>query len=177
MTMKKLGMVLFGAGFLAGAFFLVQYLETVDWTAFAVSLAVCGAGVIAMRWADKKDDGAQKAAEANLQIVEQSLSQLVKSVADINAQRESIGVYNIHGQLDATLIDDLNAFVEARESIIHRHGLDRYAQVMDAFAAGERALNRAWSASADGYIDEVWASLDRAERALNRAFAALKAEA
>jgi len=34
--------------------------------------------------------------------------------------------------------------------------------VMSSFAAGERYLNRVWSASADGYIDEVNAYLDKA---------------
>jgi hypothetical protein len=33
---------------------------------------------------------------------------------------------------------------------------------MSSFAAGERYLNRVWSASADGYIDEVSAYIDKA---------------
>jgi len=35
--------------------------------------------------------------------------------------------------------------------------------VMSCFAAGERYLNRVWSASADGYIDEVNAYLVKAQ--------------
>jgi len=35
--------------------------------------------------------------------------------------------------------------------------------VMSCFAAGERYLNRVWSASADGYIDEVNDYLDKAK--------------
>ena len=34
---------------------------------------------------------------------------------------------------------------------------------MSCFAAGERYLNRVWSASAGGYIDEVNAYLDKAQ--------------
>jgi len=34
--------------------------------------------------------------------------------------------------------------------------------VMSMFAAGERYLNRVWSASADGYIDEVNTYLEKA---------------
>jgi hypothetical protein len=30
-----------------------------------------------------------------------------------------------------------------------------YAELMDRFAAGERQINRAWSAAADGYLDEA----------------------
>jgi len=57
----------------------------------------------------------------------------------------------------------LNTFVEARESIAHTHSLNAYADVMSSFAAGERYLNRVWSASTDGYIDEVNAYLDKAQ--------------
>ncbi len=34
---------------------------------------------------------------------------------------------------------------------------------MSAFAAGERYINRVWSASADSYIDEVMLYLDKAQ--------------
>jgi len=43
------------------------------------------------------------------------------------------------------------------------HGLQAYADVMSSFAAGERYLNRVWSASADGYIDEVNAYMEKAQ--------------
>ena len=33
---------------------------------------------------------------------------------------------------------------------------------MSAFAAGERYLNRVWSASADGYVDEAREYIERA---------------
>ncbi len=53
--------------------------------------------------------------------------------------------------------------MDARESIAHRYGLAAYGEVMSSFAAGERYLNRVWSASADGYIDEVNTYLDKAQ--------------
>jgi hypothetical protein len=52
--------------------------------------------------------------------------------------------------------------VDARESIAHRHGLAVYGEIMSSFAAGERYLNRVWSASADGYIDEVNTYIEKA---------------
>ncbi len=58
--------------------------------------------------------------------------------------------------------DDLNTFIEARESIAHSYGLAAYADVMNCFTAGERYLNRVWSASADGYIDEINDYLEKA---------------
>lgn len=65
-------------------------------------------------------------------------------------------------RIDDLFTDDLNTFIEARESIAHSHGLAAYAEVMNCFAAGERYLNRVWSASTDGYIDEINDYLDRA---------------
>jgi hypothetical protein len=66
-------------------------------------------------------------------------------------------------RIDELFAEDLATFVEARESLSHIHGLQVYADVMSHFASAERYLNRAWSASADGYLDEVTAYLDRAQ--------------
>jgi hypothetical protein len=44
----------------------------------------------------------------------------------------------------------------------HVFGLQSYADVMSAFAAEERYINRVWSASTDGYVDEVRNYLNRA---------------
>ena len=38
-----------------------------------------------------------------------------------------------------------------------------FADVMNDFAVGERYLNRVWSASIDGYIDEVQEYLGRSK--------------
>ena len=59
-------------------------------------------------------------------------------------------------------MEDLTRFVDARESIAHVYGLAAYGDVMSSFAAGERYLNRVWSASADGYIDEVNTYIEKA---------------
>jgi hypothetical protein len=46
--------------------------------------------------------------------------------------------------------------------MVHVFGMQNYADVMSNFAAGERYINRVWSASTDGYADEVNLYLDRA---------------
>ncbi len=46
--------------------------------------------------------------------------------------------------------------------MIHVFGIQNYADVMSNFAAGERYINRVWSASTDGYVDEVRMYLERA---------------
>jgi len=52
-------------------------------------------------------------------------------------------------------------FVAQRPALTAHLGLAGYARLMDGFAAGERQLNRAWSAAADGVEAEVVHCLDR----------------
>lgn len=65
--------------------------------------------------------------------------------------------------------DDVPAVIRARAELTAKLGLAGYAQFMDLFAAGERAVNRAWSAAADGHEAEARESLARAEGLLKGA--------
>lgn len=59
--------------------------------------------------------------------------------------------------------DNLVPAFAARQAVtISRLGLAGYARLMDRFAAGERQLNRAWSAATDGIEAEVVICLERA---------------
>jgi hypothetical protein len=87
----------------------------------------------------------------------------VENITQLNVQKHSVNTYDMHRHIDKLFAEDLDSFVQARESIAHVHGLTAYADVMSYFAAGERYLNRVWSASVDGYIDEVNAYLDKAQ--------------
>jgi hypothetical protein len=66
------------------------------------------------------------------------------------------------------------AFIAARPQLVARLGLAHYAQLMDSFAAAERQLNRAWSAAADGVLDESLDCVDAAHELLAQAEAKLK---
>ena len=57
--------------------------------------------------------------------------------------------------------------------MIDQFGLEAYARVMTRFASAERNINRAWSASADGYRDEVVRCLHDAANLLEAARAEL----
>jgi hypothetical protein len=54
------------------------------------------------------------------------------------------------------------------------YGLPGFAAVMGPYAGGERYLNRVWSASADGYVDEVEDYLGRALEQFHLASEALR---
>ena len=61
------------------------------------------------------------------------------------------------GELQQT---HLAAFPEAREVMVARGGLGKYADVTDAFAGAERKVNRAWSAAANGDLGESFENLE-----------------
>ncbi len=52
--------------------------------------------------------------------------------------------------------------VEGRDALVGTLGMAGYAELMDAFSRLERALNRAWSAAADGVLDEALRCIDEA---------------
>jgi hypothetical protein len=62
-------------------------------------------------------------------------------------------------------------FVAARPMLIGRLGMAGYAQLMDSFAAAERQVNRAWSAAADGVLEESLYCLEAAQPLLDEAIA------
>jgi len=65
------------------------------------------------------------------------------------------------------------AFVSGREMLVARMGLGGYAGLMGRFAAAERQLHRAWSAAADGVLEETYVCLGRAQVLLQETRAAL----
>jgi hypothetical protein len=89
-------------------------------------------------------------------------------------------VYEARFEIDHLFREDLNNFANARETMIHVFGMQKYADVMSAFAAGERYINRVWSASTDGYEDEVHQYLEKARNQFDEAnslFRKLQSEA
>jgi hypothetical protein len=160
--MKKVGYLLIILGFLAGALTAVVDKEKIEWAHFAAALAAGTAGVVLVRAADRIESRHEDKLASNIQAVEMSIARIVKNMTDLNGDKASVDTYDVRHRIDELFADDLSTFVEARESIAHAHSLTAYADVMSSFAAGERYLNRVWSASADGYIDEVNAYLDKA---------------
>ncbi len=160
--MKKLGYLMITLGFLAGSLTAVVDKEQIRWDRFALALILGAAGVVVVRVSDKRESRHEGRLASGMQSLETSLDRIVKNVTELNAEKNSVNTYDVRHRIDEFFPDDLNTFVEARESIAHTYSLNAYADVMSSFAAGERYLNRVWSASVDGYIDEVNEYLDRA---------------
>jgi hypothetical protein len=172
--MKLFGYLLVTVGFLGGSFEVVKQVEGVNTAAFLMWLAVGIAGVILAQRARKAEATDTEVITSNIRTIESSLSKVAADAEKLNAEKEKINVYDLRHRIDELFPADLTKFVDARESIAHSYGLQAYSEVMSRFAAGERALNRVWSASTDGYIDEAHAYLDTATGHFEDALAAFQ---
>ena len=169
--MKKIGYFMITIGFLAGALATMIKTDTAKWKAndlvrwdyFAISMAIGIAGVFIVRAGHKQVHTSEEALNKNISSVEVSLSNIVKNITELNSQKESINTYDVRFRIDELFPNDITIFVDSRKSISHIYGLIAYGEIMNSFAAGERYLNRVWSASADGYIDEVNTYIEKAK--------------
>lgn len=164
--MRRLGLILMWGGFLITAFASMRESDRVGWPLY-FALAMIGiAGVVILRRTDGAAAREVNTVRKNLGTLESSLAQALAGVRAVHQAKQEIDVYDLPARIDAEIAPSMSDFAEARESMIHGLGLAEYAEVMDHFARGERFLNRAWSASADGYVDEVWKSIQTAEAEL-----------
>jgi hypothetical protein len=167
--MRPLGHALMWIGFVAAAFVTTRQADTIAWGAYAATALVAVVGVVILRRTAGAAAADTETVRIHIGVLEGSARRLVERIAALNQNRDEIFVYDVHGRIDAELSSEFTGFAGARESMIHAIGLQEYAQIMDNFARAERLVNRAWSASADGYVDEVWSCLGAAEEAMREA--------
>lgn len=153
--MRRLGFLLVVVGFLAGALVSVVNESTVRWDWFISSAAVGFMGVVLVQMGRRREVRATERLTSNMRAIQDSLRRIAQNMTQLNAEKQSIDPYEVRHRLEELFADDLSTFITARESIAYSYGLAAYADVMSSFAAGERYLNRAWCASADGYVDEI----------------------
>ena len=159
--MKNLGYFLVAVGFLGGAFATSLDVQNVDWRIFGGMAAAALIGLIIY----KRQVGALARSEEVLEVnrveLRESIANVVEDLRDINEGELTQGAV-LRDRIDLKLREDLRRFADARESMVHLFGLQTYADIMSNFAAGERYINRVWSASADGYDEEANAYLKKA---------------
>lgn len=170
--MKEFGYLLLIGGFLVAAFATALDTQSTHWVLF-IPAAVAGiAGVAAIKRSSRGEARAEDLLTANRAELEESLESVVRETEDIAAA--GMDADRLRAEIDERLREPLRRFAEARESLVHLYGLRAYADIMSGFAAGERYLNRAWSASADGYAEESSASLGRAAERFRAALGLLE---
>lgn len=160
--MKKIGFLLVVAGFLGGAYLASLSPTEVEWAKFIPVLFIGAVGVVLIKISDKQHATSEETLTSNRADIENSLNRIIAGLEQLEAEKETIAVDKLRDEIDKRLREDLTRFADARESLTHIYGLQAYADVMSSFAAGERYVNRVWSASADGYVDEAKAYVTRA---------------
>lgn len=163
------GQVLLWLGFLGGSLASVFRFEdpaapwqTIPWGQYLISAAIGVAGIILLR-RDKATRNAQSAAsETGLESVRRELAAAAERVSELKSNLEDFTCEEVLAFIDDKCVTHLAEFADGRMVLAHRFGSSVYATIMTEFASGERYLNRAWSAAADGYVDEVEACVDHA---------------
>ena len=169
MNIKTIALLFIMLSFLVGAFISVLDPLTVNWIWYLPVLIFGLAGLVVFRKAHHGEARATHRLSGNMQTLDKSLENILGNLESLNKNSSDLPVYEARFEIDRLLREDLNNFANARETMMHVFGLQNYADVMSAFAAGERYINRVWSASTDGYIDEVRSYLDRATRQFREA--------
>lgn len=167
--MKALSLLLIMSAFLAGSFVTVLHPTEVNWTWMALALAMGAAGLFLHRRVTHGESRSSSLLANNMEILATSLERISKNLDELDLRASSLPTYEARFEIDRLFREDLDRFAEARESMIHVFGIQDYADVMSNFAAGERYINRVWSASTDGYVDEVILYLGRAREQFREA--------
>ena len=160
--MKGLSLLLIFGAFLAGAFLSVLDPLLVKWNVMVPVLAAGAVGLWLYRKAIHGESRAEHMLTGNIGTLATSLDNILANLETLHAGKADLPTYEARFEIDRLFREDLNNFADARESMMHVFGTQNYADVMSNFAAGERYINRVWSASTDGYVDEVNMYIDRA---------------
>jgi hypothetical protein len=169
--MRKLAFLLISLGTIGAAVGVARTDPSVDgWVkSFQIhvpltllSLAVMGVGVVLQRRIARLTAQAQVGG-GQLTIARNALRSVHDQADRLGAEAEQLDLDQLHQRLDAIQAGAVADLIDNRETITSAYGLAAYAAVMGPFAQGERCLNRAWSASTDGYLDEAVDYLRRAQ--------------
>lgn len=173
--MKTVGYILLISGFLAAAYSTALDTQLTNWSYFLPAAVGAIAGVFILKRLTRGEARSEHVLTANRVELVDSLSNIVRGLEGINGESDSLSSLALRNAIDDKLRDDLRRFADARESLIHLYGLQTYADIMSDFAAGERYVNRVWSAAADDYDAEAWTYVGKALERFREATGRLQA--
>lgn len=145
---------------------LTNLWSTIDWKVYVAGAMVGLLGVVILRLSINSIDTETDRSFDRFTTLEQALDKLQHGLTDMNHKFDDLIPEEIVEMIDDQLVLHFNDFADARNSITQRYGLSVFADVMSEFATAERYTNRAWSAAADGYMDEANACLAKSLRHL-----------
>lgn len=160
--METYGKLMVTASFIVGAYLASLDPVAMNWIAFVPTMLLGVAGAVLVKRGQRAAASHGELLDGNRSALEQSLDSIVSKLEALDAGKLDIPTYEMRFEIDRLFRDDLERFADARDSLKPLFGLQAYADIMSDFAAGERYLNRVWSASTDGYQDEVLAYIEKA---------------
>lgn len=164
--MAIFGQILLWIGFLGGSLACVFRLEnqdekwsTIPWGLYAAGAAVGIVGIVLIRVDKSKRSQASADSEGDFETIRDCLQTVARRIAELNERLSEMTCEDVLAYIDEQCVPHCADFADGRQVLVSRFGTSAFAAVMTEFASGERYMNRAWSASADGYVDEVEKSL------------------
>lgn len=130
-----------------------------------VAGAVCGAVGLGLWWKSELDERASHRHENEGESSSsgpgplQRLAIIRERVLDLNSRSEQLAESQLMAEIEKLNEEQMQPFAEARMKVISRLGMVQGSELLIAVAAGERLLNRTWSAAADHDLAEARASL------------------
>jgi len=168
---RTLAFVLITAGTVGAAIGVAQtdpstvgFTSTFQWNVplTGASLLVLLVGLLGTRAAARAEREAGAEAGADLQVLRNAAADLADQVQAVQNGLDGLEVADLHHRIDAIAVGPAADFDENCRALVDAYGMSAYARVMAVYAPGERTLNRAWSASADGHAEEACACVRRA---------------
>lgn len=167
--MAILGQILLWIGFLGGSLACVFQLEkeddkwsTIPWGMYAAGAVIGIVGVVLIRKDRASKSAASADSESDFETVRDSLGRVAEKMSGLCEKLDKMTCEDVLTYIDEQCVPPCAEFADGRQVLVNRFGTAVFAAVMTEFASGERYMNRAWSASADGYVDEVEKSLEYA---------------
>ncbi|NVJ59357.1 MAG: hypothetical protein HWE27_03150 [Gammaproteobacteria bacterium] len=160
--MKTVSIALIVLSFLVGAFLSSLDPKVMNWEWFIPVLLLGFIGAALLKRTQHATAKANAHSSGSIEMLQGALSRIVNNLSEVNTNKENLPTYEARFEIDRLFREDLSDFAETRETMRHVFGLKHYADIMSSFAAGERYINRVWSASTDGYVDEVKLYIEKA---------------
>ena len=135
------------------------------------SLAILIIGILMRRWT-----GRPKLIESGYSDFEEMreyLKHALREIQSLLASRDVLTLESLHKRIDRISNEHFYNFGQSCSSLKSFFGIRGYNSVMAHFALAERYINRVWSASTDGYLEESLDYLEKAEPELKDAIAVI----
>jgi hypothetical protein len=143
--------------------------STINWSWYSLALLGGFIGVLIFRAASTAHIRSVKPELDGYHGLVNTLAQLFDKVGNLKKQFDNMIPEEVLEYIDEHCVLRFTEFADARHSLTERFGLTGFAEIMSDFALSERSMNRAWCASADGYLDEARDSIARSYKYLQSA--------